>query len=541
MGDNVPIKRIASPSHSIEVSLGTLSNSVAEEEPSFSKASATLALGSAQLTSDFVLQIVAKDIGVPQAILETHSTLPNQRALLTTLVPKFNLKQQKPEIIFIADRSGSMEDNVGTLISALQVFLRSIPVGCMFNILSFGSHYEFLWPKSKLYGKESLAEATQYVSKFDAEFGGTETLKAVTAAVDHRNEAMSTELILLTDGDIYDQQNMFDYVRRATYKGDVRVFPIGIGGGVSSALIEGVARAGKGFAQMVRHNEKLNTKIVRMLKGALMPHIKDYRLEVKYEDDSVDSVAENIQLKLNLNDPDQGADAPGTTELSTTEETKAPISLYNPEAEDLHPKEEDSKSPPIELPNFDRPNVLQTPHKIPALYPFNRTCVYLLLSQEASKRTPKSVTLKATSPDGVLQLEIPVQVKKQPGAMIHQLAARKATQELEEGGGWLSGAKTEAGESIEVKCPAKYELLKKREAVRLGVEFQVGGKYCSFVAVEANEVEIAKARERALAKVVDKSVRPVKPTDNEDNNMEDWDIVERTRDLQSPGKYTAFP
>jgi hypothetical protein len=33
-----------------------------------------------------VLQVVANDMGVPQAILETHPTLPNQRALMTTLV-----------------------------------------------------------------------------------------------------------------------------------------------------------------------------------------------------------------------------------------------------------------------------------------------------------------------------------------------------------------------------------------------------------------------------------------------------------------------
>jgi hypothetical protein len=72
--------------------------------------------------------------------------------------------------------------------------------------------------------------------------------------------------MLLTDGDIWSQQEMFDYISKETKGGDLRVFPIGIGGGVSSALIEGVARVGRGFAQMVADNEKLDGKIVRMVR-----------------------------------------------------------------------------------------------------------------------------------------------------------------------------------------------------------------------------------------------------------------------------------
>jgi hypothetical protein len=159
MAEGILIKKVISPSHPIEVTLGCLSTSTIDEDASVLKASATLALGTVELGTDFILQIVAKDVGLPQAILETHPTLPNQRALMTTLVPKFSLRSQKPEIIFIADRSGSMGDLIRTLISALKVFLKSIPVGCMFNICSFGSRYQFLWEKSRRYDQDSLAEA----------------------------------------------------------------------------------------------------------------------------------------------------------------------------------------------------------------------------------------------------------------------------------------------------------------------------------------------------------------------------------------------
>jgi hypothetical protein len=161
MAEGIPIKKVNSPSHPIEVSLGSLSTSTIDEASSVSKASATLALKTTELEKDFVLQVVARDIGIPQAVLETHPTLPNQRALMTTLVPKFNLKAEKPEIIFIADRSGSMGGQIPTLVSALKIFLKSIPVGCMFNICSFGSSHSFLWPKRRLYDQDSLVEATK--------------------------------------------------------------------------------------------------------------------------------------------------------------------------------------------------------------------------------------------------------------------------------------------------------------------------------------------------------------------------------------------
>ncbi|KAF2795675.1 VIT-domain-containing protein [Melanomma pulvis-pyrius CBS 109.77] len=516
MADGVPVKKIISPSHPIEVSLGSLSTCSIDEDSSISRASATLALGTTELEKDFVLQIVAKDIGIPQAILETHLTLPNQRALMTTLVPRFNLESQKPEIIFIADRSGSMGGQIPTLVSALNVFLKSIPVGCMFNICSFGYNYEFLWPRSRLYGQETLADAVKYVNKFDASFGGTETLRAVQATIENRFKGMPTELILLTDGDIWQQDNMFKYIEQETEAGDVRVFPIGIGSGVSSSLIEGVARAGRGFGQMVGNNEKLDGKIVRMLKGALSPHITDYQLEVRYDDDSIDSVTEGLQLKLNFDEVEETVQHPLLNK---------PISLYDPEAKEKHPKADEPKNIVANLPKLSRPKILQTPNEIPALFPFNRTCVYLLLSSETSHLTPKSVILKGTSPQGPLELEIPVQIRKGPDAMIHQLTARKATQELEEGRGWISKAKTKDDALVKNKYPAQYELLQKREAVRLGIEFQVGGKYCSFVAVEANAAEISEKRKKAFEKSMNKT-SVTRENDTDDTDMEDWEMVE---------------
>lgn len=113
------IRRVQSPSHPLAVTLGELSTVKTSQDATFSpsQASATLALGSVEFQTDFVLQLLVDKIGDPN---ETHPTLPNQKAIMATLVPKFTLAPANPEIIFIADQSGSMlEAKNEALIAAL--------------------------------------------------------------------------------------------------------------------------------------------------------------------------------------------------------------------------------------------------------------------------------------------------------------------------------------------------------------------------------------------------------------------------------------
>jgi uncharacterized protein YegL len=268
----------------------------------------------AHLETDFVLQVIAKDTGIPKAILETHPTISNHRALMATLVPKFALPAERPEIVFVCDQSGSMRGSrINLATEALQVFLKSLPVGVKFNICSFGSYHSFLWPRSVTYGQDTLSHAVQYAKSLQAGYGGTEMLAPLSATIENRYKDMSLNIVLLTDGEIWNQQDVFDELNEEIQenKAPIRVFTLGIGSGVSHSLIEGIAKAGNGFSQTVQEGEKMNSKVVRMLKGALSPHVNDYTLEVKYaaagEEDSfelVEKVADSLKVKLDLQDKD---------------------------------------------------------------------------------------------------------------------------------------------------------------------------------------------------------------------------------------------
>ncbi|KAL8900360.1 MAG: hypothetical protein Q9207_005730 [Kuettlingeria erythrocarpa] len=519
------IRGIQSPSHPIAVTMGATSTS-SESEVAMHKASATLSLGSTELGQDFVLLVLTKDTGTPKAILESHPTLPNQRALMLTLVPKFSLPRSNPEIVFVADRSGSMENNIPTLKSALKVFLKSLPVGVRFNICSFGSRNSFLWPKSQAYSRDSLNKALAHVETFRADYGGTEIFDALRETINNRHGDIPCEVMLLTDGAIWNQNSLVTYLNGEVggSKASLRLFALGLGDHVSHSLIESVARAGSGFAQIVKNNEKLDSKVIRMLKGALSPHTTDYSLEIKYDDrDAEEEDFELVEkvtdsLKVLLSDTK-------TLTQSEAKEQKKPTSFFDDgpgkAGPEKPPSADNANTDPFAyLPTISVPKMIQTPQVIPPLYPFSRTSVYLLFSGDSHK-VPKSVTLRAKSEHGPLELEIPVEVLSFPGQTVHQLAARKAILELEEGRGWIYEAKgTDDAESlVKERYPSRFEEMVQREAVRLGVRFQVGGKWSSFVAVQAND-------DGSKDEEVDMSVPPVgsasvckSASDSDDDDM----------------------
>lgn len=515
MPDGAAIKSVESPSHPISVQIGFSSKSnVDSDEPSLQRASASLSLGSTELDKDFILQVTATRLGEPSAVLENHPTIPNQRAIMATLVPKFSIPSDKPEIVFVCDRSGSMGGTkIQNLVSALNIFLRSLPVGVKFNICSFGTRHEFLWPKSQTYSQETLDKASEYVKVFSANFGGTQMYSPLEQAFKQRYKDMNLEVFLLTDGEIWDQDKLFGLINDAVdkSKGAVRVFTLGIGRDVSHALIQGVARAGNGFVQTVTDDEKMDKKVVRMLKGALSPHINDYTMELKYKGGKVQLSSSDEDDDFELIDKVQDAmviSSPSSKEVSSKEAKKSisqkVISLFDnstkEEPDTSKTAKPDHKQKYDHLPVIDAPRYLQAPTSIPPLFPFNRTTVYVLLSGDddtISGRVPTSVLLKATSAHGPLELEIPVTVLAEPGETIHQLAARKAVKELEEGRGWLARAKSKEGKLLKEEFEGRFPDMVEREAVRLGVKFQVGGKWCSFVAVHDDGEDAQEGKETA--------------------------------------------
>jgi len=149
--------------------------------------------------------------------------------------------------------------------TSLQIMLRSLPShNTKFNIISFGSHHNSLWPGSQEYSEETVAEASRHIDTFAANYGGTELRAALGFVFKSRlavndlssSESPPTSILILTDGEAWDLQGVVELVTEnvetAKTEGKLlRTFVLGIGNQVSMAMCEGIARAGKGTAVFV--------------------------------------------------------------------------------------------------------------------------------------------------------------------------------------------------------------------------------------------------------------------------------------------------
>jgi Ca-activated chloride channel homolog len=149
------------------------------------------------------------------------------------------------EYIFVVDVSGSMNgfplDTAKKLMRDLAGVLRPSDT---FNVVVFADGTETFSRISVPATPANLTAALQFIGRKEGG-GGTRLLGALTAAVAlPRQTAVSRSVVLVTDGYIEAESDVFDYVR--AHLDDVNFFAFGIGSSVNRFLVEGVARAGLG-------------------------------------------------------------------------------------------------------------------------------------------------------------------------------------------------------------------------------------------------------------------------------------------------------
>ena len=149
------------------------------------------------------------------------------------------------EYIFVVDVSGSMYgfplDTGKKLMSDLANVLRPTDT---FNVVVFADGTETFSATSVPATRANLSSALQFIGRKDGR-GGTRLLSALQRAASlPRQSSVSRSIVLLTDGYIDTEGEVFDYIRGALDGSNF--FAFGIGSSVNRFLIEGVARAGLG-------------------------------------------------------------------------------------------------------------------------------------------------------------------------------------------------------------------------------------------------------------------------------------------------------
>ncbi|KFY71187.1 hypothetical protein V499_08603 [Pseudogymnoascus sp. VKM F-103] len=439
----VAITKIESRTHPVSIEMGSHGTRVTKDIRDFSKkqesqgfdpkkAVATLSDRNACLGKDFVLLIQANDrqLLASRAISEPHPTIPDHSALMVSInlrdlyTPNVVSPKMASEIIFVADRSGSMKKSMEALKTAMKFFLKSLPNNCIFNICSFGTTHKLMWPKSQPYNQETVDQALTYVANdFAANMGGTEIQGALRYVVENSEVSVATEIITLTDGRVWDTPSLFDFIQKTRSSGlnqNTRFFCLGIGDAVSHHLVAGIGRYGGGLAETVLTDSSGDwmQRVIGMLRAALTP--SSWKVDVTLDGVSISG------------------------------------------------KESENK------------RCIQAPHQIPDFHAFARYSVYFLLNQEFEE---KVVKIKATSvySGETFTAEIPIDKSDIGKKWVHQLAAKAVLGDLESGSSWIHD-KSKNTTDVKTKTEADEEA--KIEGEKIGIEWNISSKWTSFIVVD---------------------------------------------------------
>ena len=191
------------------------------------------------------------------------------------------------EYYFVLDRSGSMQGQpISVAKEATKLFVRSLPSGSKFNIISFETYYEKLFPSVTRYNEETLNSALRAIEEFEADFGGTEICKPLKSIFDDSSsdENLSKHIFLITDGWVYNSNLVIDLIQENNQRYTTHTF--GIGDGVSTELIEECASAGLGkYYYVDERAHGLKGKIIQALEKSFDPffYVEGRKLNVPFE------------------------------------------------------------------------------------------------------------------------------------------------------------------------------------------------------------------------------------------------------------------
>lgn len=149
------------------------------------------------------------------------------------------------EYIFVVDVSGSMSGfPLDTSKKLLEDLIGNLRPTDLFNVILFSGDSTALAESSIPANGENVSRALQLIDE-QRGAGGTELLPALEQAMSmHREGDISRSIVVITDGYISGEDDLFDYIRANL--GNANVFAFGIGSSVNRYLIEGVAKAGMG-------------------------------------------------------------------------------------------------------------------------------------------------------------------------------------------------------------------------------------------------------------------------------------------------------
>lgn len=230
---------------------------------------------------DFILDYKMMGQEISTGLMLNKGTDENFFMLMVQPPERYDIEEIPPrEYIFVLDISGSMSgyplDTAKELIKNLVSDLRETDT---FNLVLFSGASVQMSERSVPANAENIKKAIRIIDNQEGS-GGTELAPALSNALAIPNEEnVSRSIVVITDGYIYGEKEIFEIINDNI--GDADFFSFGIGRGVNRYLIEGIAKTGQGEPFVVTEKEEASETAERFKTYIQSPVLTD--IDVKFD------------------------------------------------------------------------------------------------------------------------------------------------------------------------------------------------------------------------------------------------------------------
>ncbi|MBI4556360.1 MAG: VWA domain-containing protein [Candidatus Hydrogenedentes bacterium] len=264
----VPIRALNSVLHEVDT-----------EQPSDSCAVVRMRNRSEIPNRDFVLHYKVAGEQIGDAVL-VHA---DERGGFFTLIlqPPDRVAPQfvtPKEMIFVIDCSGSMRGfPIEKAKATMRMCIEQMNPQDTFNLVSFAGGLGYCFDRPVINSHENRSKALTYLNNLEGS-GGTEMMPAIRAALERQGDPERLRVVcFLTDGFIGNDMEIIDAVQKNART--ARVFAFGIGNGVNRFLIDGMARAGRGAAEVVTLESAGDAAVQRFHQRIHSPLLTDISVD----------------------------------------------------------------------------------------------------------------------------------------------------------------------------------------------------------------------------------------------------------------------
>ena len=252
-----------------------------------------------QADHDFELTWKAHKSLTPELALFTQQKGDDHYLMLMATPPEnkaFKQLNTPRELVFIIDSSGSMLGS--SMIQASKALTQAInrlkPTD-RFNIIDFDTGFDPLFDSAMPAIKINKKHGIRFANNLSAD-GGTEPLEAIKFAfdsVDSQSDNYLRQIIFLTDGQVGNEDEIFQTVRQKIDEN--RLFTIGIGSAPNSHLMSTMAQYGKGAFTYIGDINEVEVKMNELFQKLESPAMTNININFPrdiHADQALGSIAD---------------------------------------------------------------------------------------------------------------------------------------------------------------------------------------------------------------------------------------------------------